>query len=167
MDENWKGQMARNLDRELDIKGVSGERAKLVFRKRRDEVFKWFEATAEEIRKLSDNPQAIGIISEGNELSVTIGSIALRLKAKPFPLSSRGWGEILISVSGTMNELPFDSLVLRRQGREFNWVYEPPDEFTEGRPRWSQDVGWWDRTAEVTPDDIDRLFRSVFSKYLD
>jgi len=144
MDENWKGQMARNLDRELDAKGINGERAKAVFPKRRDEVFNWFENTAQEIRRLSDNPQAIGVISEGNELSVTIGSISLRLKAKAFPLSSRGWGEILITVLGSMKELPFDSLILRRQGTEFSWVYEARDELAPDRPRWSQDANWWE-----------------------
>jgi hypothetical protein len=153
MSEEWKKEIARNLDRELENRGASNaEQAKWSYYKHLKLLFGWLKRMAEEVKDTSLNPSAVLVLEDREFLSITIGTEVLRLRAKSYPFCARGWGKVNISSS---RPIPFSDLVLWSKGDSFAWLIGKDGETD------SKFSG-----EEITRETIEGLFRQAFKKYL-
>lgn len=160
MVEEWKKMMARNLDRELEARGFSNsERARSAYHHYRNLIFGWIKSMAEEIQNSSRNPRSVLIVEDEDTLTVNIGTEMIRVKARPYPLCSRGWGKITVK---STNKLLFNEMYLWSKGDNFIWVYgdAQPNDIEKGESDRLQPG------IEVTREIVEALFQSAFKKYL-
>ncbi|NLK51210.1 MAG: hypothetical protein GX295_02015 [Syntrophomonadaceae bacterium] len=160
MGEEWKAQLARNLDRELESRGYSNsERARAAYHQYRQQVFSWIRAMAEAVQKKSRNPNAVLAVEDSEALTVSIGTEMIRLKATPYPLCSRGWGKINLTAT---NQLPFKEIFLWSKGDSFTWIIMGAAETSQDQA----EAEIYLPGREVNQETIEELFQDAFRKYL-
>jgi len=160
MSEEWKLMMARNLDRELETRGISNsERARSAYQQFRGLVFGWIHELAKEVQKMSRNPRAVLIVEDKDAITVSIGTEMIRLRAQPYPFCSRGWGKLNLM---STNRLPFREAFLWSKGENFVWIYgEAP---LKGNDNGENEV--YLPGTEINKETIEVVFQAAFKKYL-
>lgn len=153
MNEEWKKEIARNLDRELENRGESNaDQAGWAYYKHLKLLFGWLKKMAEEVQKTSLNPGAVLVMEDREFLSITIGTEIMRFRAKSYPFCARGWGKVSISSN---RPIPFSDMVLWSKGDSFAWMIGKDG---------NTDSSF--NGDEINRETIEGLFRQAFKKYL-
>ncbi|NPV90355.1 MAG: hypothetical protein HPY50_06255 [Firmicutes bacterium] len=153
MNEEWKKEIAQNLDRELENRGASNaDQAGWAYHKNLKMLFGWLKKMAEEVQRTSLNPSAVLVLEDREFLSITIGTEMLRFRARSYPFCARGWGKVSITSN---RPIPFNDMVLWSKGDAFVWMIGKDDRVDS---RYSGE--------EITRETIEGLFRQAFKKYL-
>ena len=154
MSEEWKREIARNLDRELEARGLSSsEKARSAYYRQLRQLFGWLREMAQEVQKKSLNPGAVIVVEEKECLLISIGTEILRLRAKPYPFCARGWGKVGISAT---SPIPFNEIELWSRGEGYVWLYgtKAADSL-------------FDSGLSLDREAVEFLFRQAFRKYLE
>lgn len=162
MSEEWKQLMARNLDRDLELKGISNsERARSAYQQYRGLVFGWFLDLAKEVQKLSRNPRAVLIVEDTEVITVSVGTEMLRLRTNPYPFCSKGWGKLTLTAT---NQLPIKEAFLWNKDDDFVWLCnaESLSDNAESEGKAETAV----QGLELTPEVAENIFKIAFKKYL-
>ncbi len=162
MSEEWKQVMARNLDRDLELKGISNsDRARSAYQQYRGLVFGWFLDLAKEVQKLSKNPRAVLIVEDEEAVTVSVGTEMLRLRTQPYPFCSKGWGKLTLTAA---NQLPFKEAFLWSKGEDFVWLCNA--ESLAGETDAEEKAKAASLGIELTQEIVEIIFKIAFKKYL-